>query len=221
MHTVSIIIIIICDYYIKFIRLSNKTDFVGMGFWLATTVHFLRAREPFGVSPPLARLGSAARLTLALDSLSLTSPCLATLRLRRGHPALHPSTSTLASSRRLLPSLPASESGPWSSAESTLFATSAWLRAHPRDSTAARSFLSTPVAPPLPVAATAADDDDFSARRRTLIPISKIRLPSKPRIDWQKQRQRAPPKATPAALALFLGHRPSLKFQGRRGRSIP
>lgn len=40
-----------------------------------------------------------------------------------------------------------------------------------------------------PVAATTGnDDDDFSARRRTLIPISKIRLPSKPRIDWQKQR---------------------------------
>lgn len=118
------------------LRGSNFIDNVK----LVTTVHFLRAREPFGVSPPLARLDSAAQLTLALDSLSLTSPRLAALRLRCGHPALHPSTSTLASSRRLLPSLPASESGPWSSAESTLFATSAWLRAHPRDSTAARSF---------------------------------------------------------------------------------
>ena len=54
---------------------------------LITTVHFLRAREPFGASSPLARLDSAARLTLALNSLSLTSLCLATLRLRCGHPA--------------------------------------------------------------------------------------------------------------------------------------
>jgi hypothetical protein len=52
-------------------------------------------------------------------------------------------------------------------------------------------------------AAAAAADDDFSARRRTLIPISKIRLPSKPRIDWQKHRQRAPPKATPVLLLSF------------------
>jgi len=129
---------------INFIRVTFSVRNVG----LATTVHFLRAREPFSVSPPLARLDSAARLTLALDSLSLTSPCLVALRLRCDHPALHPSTSTLASSWRLLPSLLASESGPWSSAESTLFATSVWLRAHPRDSTAARSFLSTPVASP-------------------------------------------------------------------------
>jgi len=52
-------------------------------------------------------------------------------------------------------------------------------------------------------AAVAAADDDFSARRRTLIPISKIRLPSKPRIDWQKHRQRAPPKATLMLLLSF------------------
>lgn len=164
---------------------------------LITTVHFLRAREPFGASSPLARLDSAARLTLALDSLSLTSLCLAALRLRCGHPALHPSTSTLASSRRLLPSL----AGKW---EWTLV--QRWidplcnLRLTPHSPSRFHGCSFLPFHPRYfsnLVATTANNDDDFSARRRTLIPISKIRLPSKPRIDWQKQRQRAPPKATP------------------------
>lgn len=144
--------------------------------------------------------------SLSLSIRSHSPPSSPASCHRRGRPpALHPSTSTLAPSRRLLPPWAASESGPWSSAESTLFATSAdsaLTLAIPRPLSflpfhlSPRSYIPAAAVASAAVAA-AADDDDFSARRRTLIPISKIRLPSKPRIDWQKHRQRAPPKAIP------------------------
>lgn len=121
-----------------------------------------------GRENPLASIPFGS--TRQSDSLSLSirshspSPLSPTAPLRPSTaaiPALHPSTSTLA--RRLLPPLlssEASESGPWSSAESTLFATSALLRAHPRAIPCGRSLVPSfppppsPPPPPLPPSTT-------------------------------------------------------------------
>lgn len=91
--SIIIIIVIIIIYYIvmiiivniKFVYLSNQVvevTFPAIVAGLATTVHFLRAREPFGVSPPLARLGSPthSRSRFALTHLPL--PCHPTAPLR-------------------------------------------------------------------------------------------------------------------------------------------
>lgn len=187
----------------KLICLSNKIDFVGVGLsqWRQVGHHCslspgertLWRLTPFGS----ARLGSPthSRSRFALTHLPL--PCHPTLRPPRVAPFyINP---------RLVPASSPLSTGKW---EWTLV--QRWidplcnLRLTPRSPSRFhdRSFLPFhPRCSSIPV--TADDDDDFSARRRTLIPISKIRLPSKPRIDWQKQRQRAPPKATPP-LSLFF-----------------
>lgn len=137
------------------------------------------------------------------DSLSLS------IRSHSPPPALPPYGSAKATQRCTLlhqPSLRPGVFSPLSAGKWEWTLVQRWidplcnLRLAPRSPSRfhGRSFLPFhPRCSSTPVAATADDDDDFSARRRTLIPISKIRLPSEPRIDWQKQRQRAPPKATP------------------------
>lgn len=79
---VTVIVVIIMN--ITIIYLSNKIDFMEIIFsampgW--PPLFTFSGRENPLASHPLW-LSSAARLTLALDSLSLSSPRLATLRLR-------------------------------------------------------------------------------------------------------------------------------------------
>lgn len=192
-YIIIIIIINITIIYLSKID-SVEVTFLAMPGW--PPLFTFSGRENPLASHPLW-LSSAARLTLALDSLSLSSPpsCHPTTPLRP------PRVAPFYINPRFVPASSPLPTGKW---EWTLV--QRWidplcnLRLAPRSPSRfhGRSFLPFhPRSASIPVAATVADDDDFSARRRTLIPISKIRLPSKPRIDWQKQRQSAPPKATP------------------------
>lgn len=191
----------------------SRESWVGHHCSLSPGERTLWRLTPFGS----ARLGSPthSRSRFALTHLLL--PC---------HPTAPPRPPRVAPfyiNPRFVPASSPLPAGKW---EWTLV--QRWidplcnLRLTPRSPSRfhGRSFLPFhPRRSTIPVAATTDDGDDFSARRRTLIPISKIRLPSKPRIDWQRQRQRAPPKATPAALA-SLSRPPTILEVSRKARKI-